>query len=99
MHKVNYGNKIEEYDDEDLDYYEDMADNGYQPDSYFLAAKEEIADMYEKNKESVYYMRQLQVTFEKKYFHWITRNAVTSLTKEGYLKQINKSLKVTKNIN
>lgn len=64
------------------DYYESSAD------SYFIEAQEEIRGIYENDKESVYYIRQLQVKFEKKYFHWITNNATIGLFKLGYLKDI-----------
>lgn len=33
-------------------------------------------------------MRQLQVKFEKKYYQWITNNAVIGLYELGYLKDI-----------
>jgi hypothetical protein len=56
------------------------------PDHYFIDAQKEIRELYEKDKESVYYIRQLQVTFEKKYFHWVTNNAIIGLHKIGYLK-------------
>lgn len=81
------------------DYYEKF-DKGYeepyQPDPYFLQAKEDIRALYEKSKSSVFYMRQLQVKFENQYFHWITHHAVTSLTKESYLKQENVSARIGK---
>lgn len=60
----------------------------YEPDKYFLQAKEEIKSLYEKDKENIFYIRQLQVKFEKKYFHWVTYNAIGSLIKESYIKPI-----------
>jgi len=61
----------------------------YVPDQFFLEAKDEIKKFFNNGKEGVFYMRQLQVLFEKQYFHWITANAVSSLLKEGFLKQHN----------
>lgn len=58
------------------------------PDNYFLQAQKEIRELYEKDMESVYYIRQIQVKFEKKYFHWITNNAIVGLYKMGYLKEV-----------
>ena len=65
------------------DYYEPSA-----PDHYFLQAQQEIRELYEEDRESVYYIRQLQVKFEKKYYHWITNNAILGLHKIGYLKDV-----------
>ena len=64
------------------DYYEPSVT----PDHYFLEAQQDIRNIYEENKESVYYIRQLQVKFEKKYYHWITNNALIGLHQLGYLK-------------
>lgn len=69
----------------DYDFYEEAEEyEQYVPDSYFEAAQAEIRELYEENKESIYYLRQLQVKLEKKYFHWVTNNAVLGLL--GYLK-------------
>lgn len=57
-------------------------------DSYFLEAQNDIKHLYEKDRERVFYIRQLQVKFEKKYFHWITNNALLELLNYGYLKDI-----------
>ena len=65
------------------DYFEPST-----PDHYFLQAQKEIRELYEEDRESVYYIRQIQVKFEKKYFHWITNNAIIGLYKIGYLKDV-----------
>lgn len=68
-------------------HYED--DEKYSSiDSYFLEVQKEIKDLYEKDRESVYFIRQLQVKFEKKYFHWTTNNALLALFNFGYLKDV-----------
>jgi hypothetical protein len=70
------------------EFYE--APEGYEPpptpDHYFVDAQKEIRELYEKDREGVYYIRQLQVKFEKRYFHWVTNNAIMGLHKIGYLK-------------
>lgn len=86
----NYYYDNREFDDYKYLIHEEEAE--YKPDPYFLQAKKEISKLFESDKDSVFYMRQLQVKYEKKYYHWITRNAVTSLTKEGFLRQINKKV-------
>jgi len=55
------------------------------PNKYFLNAQKEIKELYENNREGVYYLRQLQVKLEKQYFHWVTNNALIGLYKIGYL--------------
>lgn len=65
------------------DYFEPS-----KPDHYFLQAQKEIRELYEGDRESVYYIRQIQVKFEKKYYHWITNNAIIGLYKIGYLKDV-----------
>ncbi|MBU1999432.1 MAG: hypothetical protein KKE64_08085 [Candidatus Omnitrophica bacterium] len=60
----------------------------YKPDVFFLQAKEDIKSLYEEDRGKVFYIRQLQVKFEKKYFHWITYNAIKSLISEKYLKSV-----------
>ncbi len=76
------------YDDDVYEAPEDYFEAFSKTDPYFLQAQKDIIELYENNKESVYYIRQLQVKFEKKYFHWITNNALIELYKTGYLKDL-----------
>jgi hypothetical protein len=57
-------------------------------DKYVISAKEEIEKFInkEENKEKVFYSRQLEVIFEKQYFHWITNRALRELEELGKLK-------------
>jgi len=72
---------------DDYDFYEESEDyEVYAPDHYFKEAQEEIKSLYEENKENVFFIRQLQVKLEKKYFHWVTNNALLGLLKIGYLR-------------
>ena len=73
------------------DYYYDFQDapEDYEesgPDSYFIEAQQQIREIYEKDRQSVYYVRQMQIKFEKDYFHWITYSAMVGLWKLGYLR-------------
>lgn len=75
----------------DHDDFSEAAEDYFEPtrpDDYFLQAQKEIRDLYEGDRESVYYIRQIQVKFEKKYYHWITNNAIIGLYKIGYLKDV-----------
>jgi len=72
---------------DDYDFHEESEEYEQRvPDTYFKEAQAEIRKLYEDNRESVFYLRQLQVKLEKKYFHWVTNNALTGLLKIGYLK-------------
>ncbi len=72
---------------EDYDFYEESEEyEEYSPDRFFAAAQEDIKNLFEENKEKVFYLRQLQVMFEKQYFHWVTNNALYGLLKIKYLK-------------
>jgi hypothetical protein len=48
-------------------------------------AKEEIKKFFNENTERVYYLKQLEVFFEKQFFHWITAKAVNELISERIL--------------
>lgn len=76
------------YDDDFYEPPEDYYEPITEPDNYFLQAQEDIKNLYENDREGVYYIRQLQVKFEKKYFHWITNNAIIGLYNMGYLKDL-----------
>lgn len=54
-----------------------------QRDKYVDLAKSELARMFAERPETVFYQRQLQVMFEKRYFHWVTVRAVTKLVQDG----------------
>ena len=56
-----------------------------QRDRYVDLAKSELAKMFEEQPETVFYQRQLQVLFEKRYFRWVTVRAVTELVQDGVL--------------
>lgn len=74
----------EDYYDEFVDTPEDYEGSGR--DSYFDEVQQKIRELYERDRQSVYYVRQMQIKFEKEYFHWITNNALLGLEKIGYLR-------------
>lgn len=74
--------EYEDFSEAAEDYFESSTD------SYFVEAQAEIRQLYESDKDRVFFIRQLQVRFEKKYYHWITNNAALGLYKLGYLKDI-----------
>ena len=46
-------------------------------------AKPELMKWFESKPSGVFYGRQIEVIFEKTYFHWITHKALKELTNEG----------------
>jgi len=51
-------------------------------------AREELTKFFNEHDEEVYYLKQLEVFFEKKpseFYHWITAKAVNELIEEGLL--------------
>jgi hypothetical protein len=49
-------------------------------------AKESLKSFFRQNPQAVFYIKQLEVTFEKQFFHWITAKAIRELIEEGRLK-------------
>ncbi len=96
---MSYDNEdnFDRHEVDDFEYLIHEGEREYSPDSYFLQVKKEIKELYERNIKSVFYMRQLQVRFEKDYYHWITCNAVRSLVKEDYLRQIDEKIDMGSN--
>ena|ERR1017187_52146 len=48
-------------------------------------AKTDVMSWFEGKQNAVFYGRQIEVIFEKKYFHWITHKALKELTNEGVI--------------
>ncbi len=69
-------------------------DYDYEPDPEELPrdtkideAKEELRSFFSDRSKEVFYERQLQVIFEKQFFHWITVDALRELVAEDQSKQ------------
>ena len=73
-----------DYSDYDLsDYYDDgpeeIEEEEWPRDHAIDRAKEELIKFLLEKKDHIFYLKQLQVIFEKKYFHWIIQKAVKEL--------------------
>jgi len=68
--------------DDYFDYEEYYPD--YTSDPAFVACKDALTRFF-RRKHTPYYLTQLEVFFEKQYFHWITCRAIKSLVSDGYL--------------
>ena len=52
-------------------------------DPHLDQAKADLMEWFEAKQVGVFYGRQIEVIFEKKYFHWITHKALKELTNGG----------------
>jgi hypothetical protein len=71
----------DDYPDPDPDWYE--AEESRPPDPKTEEAKVALLDLFGSRPETVFYGRQLQVMFEKPFWHWVTVRALGQLTDEG----------------
>lgn len=54
-------------------------------DEYVEEAKPALLKFLDEHRESVFYLKQIQVLFEKPFFHWVTARALYALEDEGLL--------------
>lgn len=78
--------------DYDFDDYEDIGEEewleSWPRDVKIDEAREELLKFFDENADRVYYLKQLEVFFEKKpftFYHWITAKAVNELIEDGLL--------------
>lgn len=64
------------------DYYEEYE---RPPDPIEKKAEGVIYEFFEKNHESVFFSRQVEVRHEHIFFHWVTNRAVRSLIEGGVI--------------
>ena len=55
-------------------------------DPKVLRAREELLKFLGGQKDRVFYTKQLEVLFEKSYFHWVTNRAIHSLIEDGEIR-------------
>lgn len=67
------------------EYFEEFEEDDRPPDRVEQQAVNEMRLFFEANRE-VFSSRQIQVIFERKYFHWITLRAIKILADEGVIR-------------
>ena len=72
--------EIEEYLEE-----HDEEEREKPPDKVELAAREDVIKFIEENRQRVFSSRQVEVYFEKQYFHWITHRVLRDLLDGGHI--------------
>jgi hypothetical protein len=70
----------------DLDDDELLDSNEHAPDAYVGDARLELQQLFREQPEEVFYLRQLTVRLEKRFFHWVTGRALKALVAEGALR-------------
>ena len=55
-------------------------------DPYVEAAREALSQLFEEKRREVFYLQQLKVKLEKRFYHWITAKAANQLIGEGLLR-------------
>jgi len=77
------------------EWYDFLAEEGEEPyDPVVEAALPEVKEFFKQRSDEVFYLRQIEVRFEKKYYHWITRKAVYKLEEEGEIESLYLDLKL-----
>lgn len=69
----------------DGDVWEDAEPREQPRDPVVDGAKRVLRDFFAERATEVFYQRQLQVIFEKRFFHWITAYALSELAAEGFI--------------
>lgn len=59
---------------------------GFASDRQSVQASDKLRDFFDRNRESVFFSRQLEVIHEHEYFHWITSRAIRQLEGENLIK-------------
>lgn len=81
----------------DDDYYWEELHEEYEEEKSDPAqeqAKNKIFELFDKNREAVFFSRQVEVINEGEFFHWITNRALRELEEEGVIKSETRELSI-----
>lgn len=76
---------------EEFDDLNDGADE-HPPDLREIDASKALRDFFDRNREQVFFSRQLEVRSEQEYFHWIRNRAIRDLEDEGFIRSERRKL-------
>lgn len=65
----------------------------FPPDEHLVTASDRLREFFDKNREKVFFSRQLEVLYEQEYFHWITSRAIRQLEAEGVIRSERRGLR------
>lgn len=86
-----------EDDDYEPGYLDDYPDDKI--DDKVIDAEDAILNLFNRDPSRIYYIRQLQLKFEERFFHWITGKAISELVKSGDLSSVRRPLSSEFNTN
>ncbi len=66
--------------------FDETYDESQPSDETELEARDHLRRFFDKNRERIFFSRQLEVQNEHEYFHWITNRAIHDLEAEGSIK-------------
>lgn len=66
---------------DDYEYYDEVVEPEEQRprDPVIDEARAAVEDFFEEHRDQVFYLKQLQVIFERRFYHWITAKAISEL--------------------
>jgi hypothetical protein len=71
-----------------------LADYGERPmDPKEVDARATLESFFERNREKVFFSRQVEVQHEDRFFHWITNRAIRDLVEEGAIRGETRTLR------
>ena len=59
---------------------------GFASDHQSVQASDKLRDFFDKNRDNVFFSRQLEVIHEHEYFHWITSRSIRQLEGEDLIR-------------
>src|SRR5690606_24162158 len=72
--------RLAESESYDFDEFEEV-----EADATDVAATEALRLFFQEHSQDVFYQKQLQVLFERQYFHWVTVRALRQLVDERFI--------------
>lgn len=77
----------------DWDDYIDDEGPPAPPDPAQIEVRKKVEELFTKNSDKIYFSRQIEIMFEKDYFHWITNRAIRNMVEEEVIYSEEKKLK------
>jgi hypothetical protein len=77
--------------DEIFDFLPERAERP--PDPVEERARAELVSFFDGNRDRVFFSRQLEVRYEKDYFHWVTNRALRDLRESGLVRSEKRTLR------
>jgi hypothetical protein len=70
----------------DWDEFDNDAEDAPRNDEYESSARDALAELFDAQRQRVFFANQLAVQHERQFFHWVTSRAIDDLIGEGVVK-------------